>query len=128
MYVMDTLAERFKQAGRTAVSQGAARVQIGEQHEFAWVQDLGRFGHEQHAGKHDNVRFSGGRLPGKLQAIAHKIGQILNLRFLVVMREDHRIHLGLQALDLAFQVEMREGGQIFSLRGGDHVVALGVIS
>ena len=67
------------------------------------------------------------RLLGELQAIAHKVRQILNLRFLVIVRQDDGIHLPLQARDLLFEIEVRQGGWTFDLCRSDHGLGLQLV-
>ena len=84
------------------------------------IQNLGRFGHEQHAGKDNHVRLGGRGLLRELQAVAHKIRQVLNLRLLVIVRQDHGIHLALQPRNLVFEIEVRQRRQRFGLCREDH--------
>jgi len=86
---------------RAAVGQGTAGVQIGEQHLLVGVQDLGRLGHEVNAAEDDHLGLGGGRLLRELQRVAHEIRDVLDLRVLVVVGEDHRVQLLAQALDPA---------------------------
>ena len=92
----------------------------GSRTSFVGIQDLGRFGHEKNTRKNDHVRSGNSSLLRELQAIAHKIREVLNLRFLVIVRQYHGIHLPLQARYLLFEIEVRQGGQIFGLCRCDH--------
>ena len=58
-----------------------------------WRQDLGGFRHEVHAAKDDDICIGFRRLAGQRQGIAGVVGNVLNLRDLVIMRQNHRIAL-----------------------------------
>ena len=49
-------------------------------------------------------------LARKFEAVANEIGEVLDLRLLVIMREDHRIAVALEALNLGKEVEPFETG------------------
>src|ERR1019366_3686170 len=95
-----TLAKLPEQMCRAAIGQRTACIQVREQDKLAWIQNLGRLGHEQHSGKDDYIRLGCRGLLGELQAVAYKIRQVLNLRILVIMRQDDGIHLALEPPDL----------------------------
>ena len=78
----------------------AARAHVRDQHGLVRVQDLRGLGHEVHAGLHDDRRLGLGRLDGKLQRVADEIGNaVVDLRRLVVMRQDDGVALFLQVVD-----------------------------
>jgi hypothetical protein len=51
-----------------------------------------------------------------LQAVPYKIGQILDFRFLIEVRQDDGIHLALEPHDLCFEIEVRQGFVVLGLR------------
>ena len=46
----------------------------------------------------------------ELQRVADEVGEILDLALLVVVREDHRVALALEALDLGLELLVGELG------------------
>ena len=58
-------------------------------------------------GKDDQRGVGRGRLPGEAERIADIIGHVLDVRLLIVMRQQHRIFLPLEAFD---RVEHIQGG------------------
>ena len=64
------------------------------------IEQLGRLGHEMHAGQHDDIRFDRHRLAGKREAVADDVGDAVeDLRRLVVVRQDDGIALALERED-----------------------------
>ena len=64
------------------------------------VEQLGRLGHEMHAGEHDDVRLDRHRLAGKRQAVADDVGDAVeDLRRLVIVRQDDGVSLPLEVKD-----------------------------
>lgn len=61
---------------------------IRQQHHFGWREDCRGFRHEMHAAENNDLSFGFGRLAAQPQGVAHEIGNVLNLRALVVVRED----------------------------------------
>ena len=114
------LDPRLEAVGRAARGEGAACLEIGQHDGALGVEDLRRLGHEVHAGEADDVGL--GLLGGlrELQGVADEVGHVLHLAVLVVVREEHRVALALEAADFLLEVEV--GGQIFGGAGcGDHV-------
>ena len=72
---------------------------------FSGDEDLRRLGHEAHAAKGDHFGVGRRRLARQIEAVADEIGEVLDLRLLVIMGEDHGVALALQPLDLGEQVE-----------------------
>ena len=64
------------------------------------IQHLGRLRHEPDAAEGDHVALELARLAGQFQAVAHHVGQFLNLRLLVVMRQQDGLALLLQLQNL----------------------------
>ena len=110
MYVMDTASGCFaRQARKRSAGQPSASEQpasmIGHDDDLVGVQDLGGLGHEVDAGEEDDV---GRRLLGRLrelERVAQEVGEVLDVALLVVVREQDRVALALEALDLVFEVE-----------------------
>ena len=63
-----------------------------------------------HPGKHDHIGFRFLCLLRQTKAIADIIGYILDIRLLVVMRQQDGVALPLQAQDLVLQVEESSRG------------------
>src|SRR5690606_1868872 len=101
-------AKALELFGGAAVLEAASRVHVG-QHDYLFrAQYLRRLGHELDAAKSDHVGVGVCRLARQLQRIADKIGEILNLGLLVIMREDHGVSVLAQPVDLSAQVETRK--------------------
>jgi hypothetical protein len=103
--------ERGERVRGAAVGEGAARLQVRHHHRALRVQDLGGLGHEVDAAEDDDVAVHLLRRLGELQRVADHVGQVLDLGFLVIMGQDDRIPLLLQAEDLVLVVdaELRRG-------------------
>ena len=98
-------AERRELVGRAAVLEAAAGVHVGQDHDLFGRQDLRRLGHEADAAEGDHLGVGRRRLARQIEAVADEIGEVLDLRLLVIMGEDHGVALALQPLDLGEQVE-----------------------
>ena len=71
----------------------AIGLEVGHQHLFVRIEDLGTFAHKGHAAKNDNIRRAFfGRL-GKIKGVAHKIRNLLHLGRGVIMGKYYRIFL-----------------------------------
>ena len=93
------------QLGRGApVRERAAGGQVGQDHDPLGIQDLCGLGHEVDPAEHDHVRLRVARGPGELEAVADKIREILNLRVLVIVREDDGVAFATQTLDLSVKI------------------------
>ena len=55
------------------------------------IEHLGGFGHEPHAAECDHIAFEVARLARQFQAVAHGVGKLLDLRLLVVVRQQDRL-------------------------------------
>ena len=75
--------------GGDRVGQRAAGPLVRDQHGLVRAEDLGRLGHEVHAAEHDGVLGRLGGDPGQRQRIPDMVGDILDRRQLVVVRQ-HR--------------------------------------
>ncbi len=89
---------------RAAIDQRAAGCAIREDHRPVRVEDLGGLGHEPDPAEHDHVLLALGRLARERQAVAHEVGDVLNVGVLVVVRQDHGVALFAEALDLELEV------------------------
>ena len=101
--------ERRELVGRAAVLEAAAGVHVGQDHRLLGAQDLRGLGHEANAAERDHVGVGRRRLARQIEAVADEIGEVLDLRLLVIMGEDHRVALALEALDLGEQVGAFQG-------------------
>ena len=82
------------------VGQRTARREIGDQHGLFRVQQLGRLGHEVHAGQHDDVGIDLGGFARQQQAVAHDVGDAVeDFRRLIVVREDDGVTRSLEFED-----------------------------
>jgi hypothetical protein len=98
-------AERRELVGRAAVLEAAAGVHVGQDDDLFGRQDLRRLGHEAHAAEGDHLGVGRRRLARQIEAVADEIGEVLDLGLLVIMGEDDRVALLLEARDLGEQVE-----------------------
>ena len=73
---------------RARFGERTAGLQIGENDFLGRVENLGRLGHEMNAAKKDDFGIGLGGLKAQPKRIAHKIGDILNLRDLIVMGQN----------------------------------------
>jgi hypothetical protein len=90
------------------VFQRATGVHVGQDHCLFRRKNLGHLGHELHAAERDHIGVGLRRLARQFQRIADEIGQILQFRLLVIMRQDDGILLAAQALDLGADVDTNE--------------------
>ena len=97
--------ERRQLVGGATVGERAARLQVGQQHPLLRAQDLGRLGHEVHPGEDNGLLRDRHGVPGQLETVARVVGDLLDLAIHVEVRQDHRVVLPLECLDLFDQVE-----------------------
>ena len=69
------------------------------------VEDLRRLGHEVDAREADDVGLRLRRRLRELERVADEVGDVLDLAVLVVVREEDRVALLLEALDLGLEVD-----------------------
>ena len=81
---------RAQFVGGDRVGQRAARPLIGDQHGLVRAEDLGRLGHEVHAAEHDGVLGRLGGDPRQRQRVTDVVGDVLDGRQLVVVRQQRR--------------------------------------
>ena len=86
--------------GGDRVGQRAAGVRVGDQHGLVRGQDLGGLGHEVDPAEHDRRRLGGGGDAGQGQRVPGVVGDVLDLRQLVVVRQQHRVPPAGQLADL----------------------------
>ncbi len=101
--------EGLEVVGAATVGERAARREVGHDDRAGRVQDLRGLRHEVDAAEHDHVALD---LLGDLregERVADEVGQVLDLRLLVVVREDHRVALFLEPADLLLEL-FREHG------------------
>jgi hypothetical protein len=89
---------------RACLHQAATRLAIRHNDNAAWVQDFGRFRHEPNTAEGNYIAGKLARLSRQFQAVAYHVGQFLNLRLLVMVRQQNR-----PALVLQFQNLFRDG-------------------
>ena len=86
--------------GRDHIGHGAAGRWLGHEHLLLQRKNGGRLGHETHAAEDDHCRVRFGRLDAQPQRIATEIRQVLNLRRLIIVRQDHGVALYLEFLNV----------------------------
>ncbi len=79
--------------GGDRVGEAAAGVEVRNQDLLVGREDRGRLGHEVDAAEDDRLRVGGGGGAGEAEAVAEVVGDVLDLRQLVVVGEDHRVAL-----------------------------------
>src|SRR5919204_5780960 len=77
--------------------------EVRKQHRFLRGQYGGCLSHEVHTTEDDHVGFGFCRLATQAERVAYKIGDILDLRSLVVVRKNDRISLAREMPDLLVQ-------------------------
>ena len=82
----------------------AAGGEIGKQHGLLRREDRRRLGHEVHAAEDDDVGVGLRRLAREAERIADEIGDVLHFGALVVVRENDRVALARELLDLVLQL------------------------
>ena len=97
------LLELRQLVGWTTFLQRAPCLLIRQHDDLVGVQDFGRFGHEMNPTEHDDIGWRCGRLLRQPERIAHVIGDLLDFRDLVIVREDDRVELLLERKNFACQ-------------------------
>ena len=82
-----------------AFGQRAGGLHVGQEHLAAGIEDFGGLGHEVDAAEDDDVRRGLLGTLGEGEAVAHVVGEGLDLVALVVMAEDDGVLFFLQAED-----------------------------
>ena len=106
------LADVFRFA---AVHQTATRFPVRRHHDSGWVQNLSRLRHEPDTAECNDVSLILQGLPRQFQTVAHNIGNLLDLRLLVVVSQQDGAALALKIEDLLGECG---GGEHTGLRGG----------
>ena len=86
--------------GVDRVGERAAGVEVGDQHLLLGREDRGGLGHEVDAAEGDHLGVGVGRLAREPERVADEVGDVLDLRQLVVVGEDDRVALRRQLADL----------------------------
>ena len=97
-------AEGLEFFRRAAVLEAASGVHVGQDDDLFGAENLRRVGHEFDAAEGDHVGVGFRRLARQLEAVADEIGEVLNVGGLVVMRQDNRVLLLAEAIDLGEQI------------------------
>ena len=101
-------APRRELLGRAGIGERAARFEVRQHHGLVGAEDLGRLRHEVDAEEEDHVLVLGLlRLLGQHEGVPKDVGDVLQVRLLVVVRQDDRVALVLEPLDLLEEVEGR---------------------
>src|SRR5436309_847792 len=74
-----------------ALDQAATGLQIWEHDGPGRIQYLRGFRHEQHAAEGDHLAVESLSLTRQLETVAHGIGQLLDLRLLIMMGQNDRV-------------------------------------
>src|ERR1700754_2554343 len=104
--------KRLEQITRCRISQRTTRFQIRQHDLLRGIEYFGSLRHKMHTCKNDQVRGCLFRLLSQTQTIPKIIGNILDIRPLVIMREDDRILFLLQFLDLQKKVQLGRNSNI----------------
>src|SRR3546814_19463969 len=83
----------------------AAGIHVRQDDDFLRRQYLRRLGHEVHAAEGDDVSIGRLRLAAQIEAVADEIGEVLDFRLRVIMREDAGVALLSQPVDLRPEVQ-----------------------
>ncbi len=95
------VAEPGDVVGGDGLRQRAAGPEVGDQHGLVGVEDLGRLGHEVHAGHDDDVGVGLRGHPGQLERVAPQVGDAVeDVGRHVVVGEHDRVAAPLQLADL----------------------------
>ena len=84
---------------RAGIAERATGIQVGYDDCFRRVDDLGGLAHEMDTAKGDDIRLGLGRAVTQTERVADMVGQFLDLRDLVVVRQNDRVALLLEAQD-----------------------------
>ncbi len=105
--------EFLERVGRAAIGERAARAEVGHDHDPVRVQDLRGLGHEVDAAERDHVAVDLRRGLRERERVAHEVGEVLDLRLLVIVREQDRVARFLELADRAFEIvgDLRSGGR-----------------
>ncbi len=82
-----------------AFHQAAARQAVRNHHDAVGIDDLGRLRHEPHAAKCNHVALEFAGLARQLETVADAIGQLLDFRILIVMRQQDGLAVALELQD-----------------------------
>ena len=85
--------ELGKAVGRTTVGERTACCQVGDKHFLVGTKDFGCLAHEVYAAHHEDVGIATGCPLCEGEAVAHEVGKVLDLAFLVVVCQDDGILL-----------------------------------
>ncbi len=91
---------RAQLVGVDRVRKRAAGVQVGDENGLIGGEHGGGLGHEVDAAEGDDLGLGRRRLARELERVAGEVGDVLDLRHLVVVGEDDRVALGGQRADL----------------------------
>ena len=107
--------------GGDRVGQRAAGPLVGDQHGLVRAEDLRGLGHEVHAAEHDGVFGCLSGHPGQRQRITDMVGDILDRRDLVVVRQDRGAPLIGQAAWLPRPIPLSSSKKKTGRTGDDSV-------
>ena len=99
------------------VCEGATRLEVRKEHLFVRTKNRSRFGHEVDAAKDDQIGVGLGRLACQGEGVPCEVGEILNLRDLIVMRKEDRVALFPQPVDLPNELILRHGTGVIAGHG-----------
>ena len=91
--------------GRTAFGQRAGGVEVWDEHFLVRTKNLVGFGHEMNATHHDDVGIGRRRLLRQGETVADEVGNVLQVAFGVIVREDDGVFLLTQPAYLLLQVD-----------------------
>ncbi len=99
----------------------APGVQVGDEDGLARAQDRGRLGHEMDTAEDDRLPLGRSSHARETERVPDVVGDVLDLRHLVVVGEDDRVPLSREYLDLELELrDLLRGERSGSARGGRH--------
>ena len=113
------LAERLELVGRARILEAASGIEIGQHDDLLGRENLGGIGHELDPAESDHIGIGRRRLAAEFEAVPDEIGEVLDFGALIIMRQDHRIALLAQTVDLGADVE---AGEVYAGLGGHGVL------
>ena len=97
---------------RTAFGQRACGIEVGHEHLFLRTENFVSLAHKVHTAHHNDVGISFSRLLGQSEAVAHKVGNILQHALGVVVCQNDGIFLLAHASNFGLEVNALRHGLV----------------
>ncbi len=101
------VAEGFEAVRRARIFKTAPGAHIGQHNGFTGREDFCSLGHEFDPAKGNDIGVGGGGLARQVERVADKIGNVLDLRVLVIVGQDDGVSFPSKPVDLGLQVQRR---------------------